>query len=88
MVGGATRSPGWAKLIADVTGLSVAEAAEQSLPAHGAAALAGVGAGLFLDLNSAIKSFHTSHEVRHPNPTSAELYRFRYQAHREQEAQQ
>ncbi len=88
MVGGATQSPGWANLVADVTGLMVAETAEQSLPALGAAALAGVGAGLYVDLNSAIKSFRTSHQARHPNPSSAELYRFRYQAHLEQEAQQ
>ena len=47
MVGGATRSPYWPRIVADVTGVPLAVSRYPHWPALGAAILAGFGAGLF-----------------------------------------
>ncbi len=49
MVGGATNSPLWPQLVADVTGIRVTLPVAKQAAARGAAILAGVGAGIFAD---------------------------------------
>lgn len=46
MAGGATRSPAWRQIVADVTGVSLGLAEEGNWPARGAALLAAAGWGL------------------------------------------
>jgi xylulokinase len=49
MVGGASRSAVWPRIVADITGIPVAMPAVSQAAGFGAAILAGVGAGLFPD---------------------------------------
>ncbi len=52
MVGGAAKSPLWPQIVADVLGVPVALPAVKDAAARGAAILAGVGAGLFSDVEA------------------------------------
>ncbi len=54
VVGGGARSPFWLQMKADVTGRPVRVLATDEATALGAAMLAGVGAGTFLDLDDAV----------------------------------
>jgi xylulokinase len=53
MVGGAARSPLWPQIVADVTGVSVSVPAITEAASWGAAVLAGIGVGAFVDVESA-----------------------------------
>ena len=53
MVGGAAHSPLWPQIVADVTGVSVVVPGITEAAAWGAAKLAGIGAGIFADAESA-----------------------------------
>lgn len=55
MSGGATHSPTWPTILADVTGVPVAVARGNDWPARGAALLAGAGSGLLGDLATAMQ---------------------------------
>jgi xylulokinase len=54
--GGGARAPLWVQIVADVLGRPVARLAADEGPALGAALLAGVGAGLFADVESASRA--------------------------------
>lgn len=56
MVGGAARSPLWPQIVADITGVSVVVPGITEAAAWGAAALAGIGAGVFADVESAARA--------------------------------
>jgi xylulokinase len=54
VVGGGARSPLWLQMKADVTGRTVRVLTTDEATAQGAAMLAGVGAGIFRDLDEAV----------------------------------
>lgn len=54
VTGGGTRSPLWLRLQADIYGTPVFTLAAEEGPAYGAALLAGVGAGVFSDVQDAV----------------------------------
>ena len=56
MVGGAARSPLWPQIVADVTGAPVVVTGITEAAAWGAAVLAGIGAGVFADAESAARA--------------------------------
>ncbi len=57
MVGGATHSPVWPQIVADVTGLPITVSSYGRWPALGAAVLAGLGVGVFESLEAGPSSF-------------------------------
>ncbi len=74
MVGGATRSPLWSCLVAEVTGFPLRVTRTANLPAAGAAMLAGWGAGLFGSLAEAQVRFRMASTHINPDPAREELY--------------
>ncbi len=86
VVGGATRSPGWTQLIADVCELPVTEAMDASLPALGASIIASVASGLHSDNLSATEAVSVSRRAIKPATHTRDLYRRRYQIHLQQES--
>ena len=74
MVGGATRSPLWPCLVAEVMGLPVRGTRTANLPATGAAMLAGWGAGLYGSLAEAQARFRVASIPINPDPANADLY--------------
>jgi xylulokinase len=86
VVGGATRSPGWTQLIADICELPVTETTDASLPALGASILASVAVGLHPDNHSATEAVSVSRRSITPAVQTRDLYRRRYQIHLQQES--
>ena len=78
MVGGATRSAFWPRIVADATGLPVRLTESAHLPAVGAAILAGWGAGLFGDLTEAQSHFRLPCKAIDPDPAQVDLYNTRF----------
>jgi sugar (pentulose or hexulose) kinase len=74
MVGGATRSPLWPCLVAEVTGLPVRVTRVANLPAVGAAMLAGWGAGLFGNLAEAQAHFRVASTTINSDPAHVDMY--------------
>ena len=81
MAGGATRSPVWPGIIADVTGVPLTLADYAHWSALGAAILAGVGAGVFETVEAGQTRFQKS--VRHlmPDDTRRPIYDERFAAY-------
>lgn len=78
LAGGGTRSIGWTQLLADATGLSVEVTDAVESGARGAAMLAGVGAGVFADVDSAAAACVSVVRVQHPRPERKALLDSRY----------
>ena len=76
LAGGATRSPVWPRILADVSGVPVVVAgdADTDWAALGAAMLAGWGAGAYATLDEAIACLQPPVERLPPNPALAGLY--------------
>jgi sugar (pentulose or hexulose) kinase len=74
LAGGATRSPVWPQILADVCGVPLVVAGDANWAALGAAMLAGWGAGAYLTLDDAIARLQPSVERLSPNPALADLY--------------
>jgi xylulokinase len=74
--GGATRHPLWLQLQADIFNRPIAPSRVQEATARGAALLAGVGAGLYPDAQTACnRTFHPDKSaVVHPQPAAVETY--------------
>ena len=75
LTGGASKSPVWAQMLADVSGLPVRTPKLPDLACVGAALLAGLGAGLYPDAESAYRRFATEVAVILPNPEAHEAYK-------------
>ena len=75
LTGGASKSPVWAQMLADVSGLPVRTPKLPDLACVGAALLAGLGAGLYPDAESAYRRFATEVAVIPPNPEAHEAYK-------------
>jgi xylulokinase len=74
MVGGATRSPIWPNIVADVTGLPIYLTPYSHGPALGAGILAGVGANVFETMMVGQKQFSRSGHQIIPNDSDRPVY--------------
>ncbi len=74
LAGGATRSPVWPQILADVCGVPVQVAGDVDWAALGAAALAGWGVGAFPDLDTAIARLQPEHRCVEPDASLSERY--------------
>jgi xylulokinase len=73
-IGGATRSPFWTQLKADVCGRSFRVPQIEESVALGAALLAGIGAGVFADAQQAVASVRAERHAFLPDPEAGRLY--------------
>lgn len=87
MAGGATHSPHWPALVADVTGVPLHVAQGALWPARGAALLAGAGCGLWGDLVAMMHHWRPPLASFAPDARAASLYAARYAEHRRLAAQ-
>ena len=74
MVGGATRSPLWPQIVADITGVPVALPAITQAAGYGAAILAGVGAGLFAGPEAGREAFRGTEARLEPEAANGRRY--------------
>ena len=81
LAGGATRSPVWPQILADVSGVPIMVAGYASWAALGAAALAGWGIGAYPSLEEAIARLQPPVRRIAPDPTLADLYADRLAAY-------
>lgn len=83
MVGGAAESPVWPQIVADVTGVPVALPAVRQAAACGAAILAGVGAGIFADAETAYATFARRERLVQPDPALRACYEAGFMAYQQ-----
>jgi len=81
MIGGATKSPFWPQIVADITGLPLFLTQYAHGPALGAAILAGVGLGLFDSVETGLASFPLSARTIEPGGAHAPAYDRQYAAY-------
>ena len=74
LTGGASKSPVWAGMLADVSGLPVRTPKLPDLACVGAALLAGLGAGLYPDAESAYRRFAAEETVILPSAEAHRMY--------------
>jgi xylulokinase len=74
VAGGATQSPVWPQILADVSGVPIWLTRYAQWPALGAAILAGVGAGIFKTLEAGIATFQKSPRQITPNEAQSKMY--------------
>jgi sugar (pentulose or hexulose) kinase len=72
--GGGSRNAWWLQLIADVSGVPVEVVAQEEPGAFGAAILAGVGAGAYESVSSAVEKLVTVSRRFEPDPQRGGLY--------------
>jgi xylulokinase len=80
--GGGGRSPLWRQMQADIYGAAVSTLAAEEGPAYGAALLAGVGAGVFADVHTAVDQCVAVAGTTHPNAADQERYEQVYAVYR------
>jgi xylulokinase len=80
--GGGARSPLWRQLQADVYGVPIHRTTADEGPAHGAALLSGVAAGVYRDVAEACATVRLREEVTGPDPERARIYEEYYGAYR------
>jgi xylulokinase len=73
-IGGATLSPFWTQLKADVCARVFCVPELEESVALGAALLAGIGAGVFPNADQAIASMHAERTIFVPRPEATETY--------------
>jgi xylulokinase len=78
LAGGASKSALWCQIVADIANLPVRIPEVPDLACVGAAILAGVGCGLYKDMQEGYKAFAVPERVILPNPEQAEKYRSRF----------
>ena len=83
MVGGPSRSPIWPRILAEVTGLEIEILHGQVAGAVGAAALAGIGAGIFRDEKDAARSLAGAPLQVTPSDSGSREYARLYEGYRE-----
>ncbi len=82
MTGGGARSPLWRQMLADLYGCPVSTLRQDQGPAFGAAILAGVGTGLYPDLETACARFVQSGGSQAPDPAFGAAYQPYYQLYK------
>jgi xylulokinase len=80
--GGGARSPLWRQLQADVYGVPIHRTTADEGPAHGAALLSGVAAGVYRDVDEACSTVRLREEVGEPDPEQSRIYEEYYEAYR------
>ena len=75
LAGGASKSPVWAQLLADISGLPVRIPEVADLACVGAAILAGVGCGIYPDAQTGYRSLAVKERVLQPDLSRTEMYR-------------
>lgn len=84
LAGGISRSTTFAQIASDVLGLPVAVGASGDATALGAAICAGVGAGVFADMQEGVRQLCVNTQVVQPHPDRVGLYAELYPAWQEQ----
>lgn len=74
LAGGATKSPVWTRIIAEVTGRELQVSSMSDLSCAGAAMMAGVGCGLYADTAEAIRQIVPPTDAFCPDPARADAY--------------
>lgn len=74
LTGGASKSPFWVQMVADVTGCSVRTPSVTDLTCVGAAVLAGVGSGVFASSEAGVKAVSMQEKIYNPIPENAAKY--------------
>ncbi len=82
MIGGATQSPAWPQIVADVVRLPLLLSQYRHGPALGAAMLAGVGLGAFDSVEAARARFQVSARRIEPAHAHAPVYDRQFAAYR------
>lgn len=80
--GGGARSALWRELQADVYGVPIHRTTADEGPAHGAALLAGVTAGLYGSVDEACSTVRLRAEVTEPDPERTKVYEEHYEVYR------
>ncbi len=75
LTGGASKSPVWSRLLADISGLPVRIPEVADMTCVGAAILAGVGCGIFRDAREGYDRLAVGERVLYPDPEKTALYR-------------
>lgn len=81
LLGGATRSPHWPQILADVSGVPLTTTRYAHWAALGAAILAGAGAGLLAAESAHAQLTPPTHTIE-PNPALAEMYAENFERYR------
>jgi ribulose-phosphate 3-epimerase len=79
IAGGATRSPLWLQMHADITGKPVIVCENADAPLLGSAILASVGAGVHRSVDDAVKAMVRTSKRVEPDPQSAAIYNQLYE---------
>jgi xylulokinase len=79
--GGGARSALWIELQADVYGVPIHRTTADEGPAHGAALLSGVAAGVYSDVDEACSTVRLREEVTEPDPQRARIYEEHYEVY-------
>lgn len=74
LAGGATKSRVWVQMLADISKLPVRIPEVADLACVGAAILAGVGAGIYSDVDEGYKKLAVRDHIIYPDPESTERY--------------
>ncbi len=80
VVGGGQKNPLWLQLKADVTGLPVEITTNPEVTLMGVAILAGIGAGIYSDIQDAVGRVNFETEPYTPDTSAHESYRERFEA--------
>jgi xylulokinase len=80
--GGGARSALWRQLQADVYGAPIHRTTADEGPAHGAALLSGVAAGVYRDVDEACSTVRMREEVTEPDRERTSIYEEHYQLYR------
>lgn len=81
VTGGATESPVWKQTIADVFGMEIRPLQVPNATLIGSAIFAGIGAGVFKDVEEGVARTVRFAESVHPEPAHAEVFRQRYETY-------
>ncbi len=81
ITGGATRSPLWNQIQADIYNIPVAKGSVEEATSLGAAILAGVGVGIFKSVSDAAETMVQIGERREPDEENREVYDKLYKVH-------
>ena len=74
LAGGASKSPVWSQLVADICGLPVRIPEVADLACVGAAVMAGVGCGIFPDMHSGYKRLAVDERILQPRTEMTAVY--------------
>ena len=80
--GGGARSTLWRQLQADVYGVPIHRTTADEGPAHGAALLSAVAAGVYRDVDEACSTVRLREEVTEPDPERTRIYEEHYEVYR------